>query len=177
MRLAWVGGALFSVFLTGCTPDSGMASVEPTFPISPASSPTSTWSPEQQAAVDAVRGYVAETDQIGLDPASFTTTQLRRRLGKWAAERLVEQNIRGYQGFVKNGWSFAGSGVEVSMEVSAVSGTADDGLSVTVSHCVDQTGLRLVGRDGATVPAEEMDLPERLRTEYSLVKSSGGTRG
>ena len=178
---ALIAALVTCLTLSGCSP-SGAATASPTtsgpVPSSAMSSPTTAsatpspaWSTEQAAAIQAVDGYRAASDQIGADPARYTEAQMRSMLGKWAGPEVVKANVASYIALKKRGYRYAGTTIVVSNKVSRASDVGY-GMEVVITRCIDQRVATVLDKTGAEVSEAQLgySIPDFLLRQYTTQK-------
>ena len=166
--------------IAGCTPTASgstpPATVGPsaTAPSSPTPSPTSTWSPEQAAAIAAVNGYSATTLRIGANPSKFNEAEMTAEFKKYLGPNMLTANVTSLMHLRRNGWHQAGEVAVLSLVATEVVNNHNErGLEVHVTACLDQSRLRIVDRSGA--PAKT-DQPTRFNLRQFSVRRPAGSR-
>lgn len=157
-------------------PPSGSPTVASATP-TPSPTPTETWSPDQQAAVQAVDAYSAAGLRIGTNPAGFTEKQMTAAMGKVAGPAVVKANVGSFMDLRKRGFRYDGS-VVPTMTIAHPEKAASDGVEIYVTRCNDQRGFRVVDKNGQVVDEATLGYPIpafNLR-QYTVRKPAGENR-
>jgi hypothetical protein len=150
-------------------PSSPSATSSPTASATPTSTPT--WSVEQAAAITAVDGYRAASDEIGANPTGFTEAQMRTLLGKWAGPEVVKSNVASYLQLKKRGFRYD-SGTKVLTTAATRASDVSYGTEVVITRCIDQSPARVLDKDGEVVSEAELGykIPQFLLRQYTAQK-------
>ena len=177
LRTAAVASAAI-VALAGCTPTPGATAPSgvPSATISPTPSesptPTTSWSAEQQAAIDAVNGYSDVSQRIGADPSKYTEAQITSEFKKYLGGDMLPANVASFMRLKKNGWHYEGDVATLSLNATkAVDNHNSRGLEVHVTTCRDQTQRSIVDKTGALAKTEQP--PKFNLRQLSVRKPSG----
>jgi hypothetical protein len=171
------------VLLSGCTtstpipsPSAASPATTPaaTAPESPSATPTPTWSTDQAAAIAAVDGYRASSDQIGREPSVLTEAQMKSLLGKWAGPEVVKANVASYLALKKRGFRYDTGSKVLSTAASSASDTGY-GTEVVVTRCIDQSPARVLNKNGEVVSESELgySVPRFLLRQYTAQQRAG----
>ena len=154
------------------TPSSTSATPSPTASVT--STPTPTWSVEQAAAIAAVDGYRAASDEIGANPAGFTEAQMRSMLNKWAGPAVVKSNVASYLKLKKQGFRYD-SGTKVLTTTATAASDVGYGTEVVITRCIDQSPARVLDKNGEVVSEAELGykIPQFLLRQYTAQKRTG----
>ena len=161
LKMATLVGAIPVVALSGCVPGGTPASSTASPPSTATSSsvpstatptPSATWSPDQQSAIDALNGYSATSARVGADPSKFTQAQMEAAFGKFLGPDMVEANVGSFMSLKKNGWRYEGDVAILSLKATkAIDNHDQRGLEVHVTTCRDQSAVRVSDASGKTV--------------------------
>lgn len=172
------------VLVAACTPAAApspsapSASASPTVvSATPTPTPTETWSPNQKAAIQAVDAYSAAGLRIGTNPAGFTEKQMTAVMNKVAGPAVVKANVSSFMDLRKRGFRYDGS-VVPTMTIAHPENAAGGGVEVYVTRCNDQSGFRVVDKNGQVVDEATLGYPIpafNLR-QYTVRKSVGENR-
>ena len=178
---ALIAALVTCLALSACTP-SGAATPSPTTPPTVPSSaipsptttsatPSPTWSAEQTAAIQAVDGYRAASDQIGMNPSGFSEAEMRALLAKWAGPEVVKANVASYLTLKKHGYRYAGATTVVSTKASRASDVGY-GTEVVITRCIDQRAATVLDKTGAEVSEAHVgySIPDFLLRQYTAQK-------
>ncbi len=180
---ALIAASALFVLLSGCTAPSASSPPSSSAPTSSASStapsespsvtPTPTWSADQAAAIAAVDGYRAASDQIGTNPAAFTEAQMKSLLGKWAGPAVVKANVASYLDLKKRGFRYGGATTVLSTKAAEASDVGY-GTEVVITRCIDQQSATVVDKSGNEVSESELgySIPKFLLRQYTAQKRS-----
>ncbi|MGC3994779.1 MAG: hypothetical protein QM779_11805 [Propionicimonas sp.] len=138
---------------------------------SPSATPSPTWSADQAAAIAAVDGYRAASDQIGSDPSAFSKAQMTSLLSKWAGPAVVKANVASYLSLKKRGFRYDTGHSVLSTLASAASDTGY-GTEVVVTRCIDQSPARVLDANGEEVSEQELgyQVSQFLLRQYTVQK-------
>lgn len=139
--------------------------------VSSSAAPTATWSPEQAAALLAVDGYRAASDEIGANPAKFSEAQMRSMLKRWAGPEVVKSNVASFVALKKRGFKYEINTTVLTTKASRASDVGY-GTEVVVTRCIDQRPAKVLDKNGAEVSQEELGyrVPEFLLRQYTAQK-------
>ncbi len=179
---ALIAASVLFVVLSGCTapsasmPPSSAAQVSSaTAPSeSPSATATPTWSADQSAAIAAVDGYRAASQQIGANPSAFTEAQMKALLAKWAGPAVVKANVASYLALKKRGFRYDTGNTVLNTLASSASETGY-GTEVVITRCIDQSPGRVLDKDGGEVSEQELGyrVSQFLLRQYTAQKRSG----
>ncbi len=158
-RLPLTGCMIALGLLTGCTPGAA-TTVTPSTAVSPAtSSPSSTvsaistpsatssWNPNQAAAIKVVEDYFTARDVLFADPSRFSKAQARSSLAPYAADNMLDGYVELFAKLKKAGERYEGPARLAWTAASGIFGSGS-GESVNVTVCRDSTGRTLVDSSG-----------------------------
>lgn len=181
---ALIAASVLFVLLSGCTAPSASSPPSPGAPTSSASAtapsespsvtPTPTWSADQAAAIAAVDGYRAASQQIGTNPAVFTEAQMKTLLGKWAGPAVVKANVASYLALKRRGFRYDTGNTVLNTLASSASETGY-GTEVVITRCIDQSPARVLDKNGDEVSEQELgyQVSQFLLRQYTAQKRSG----
>ena len=136
-------------------------------PPPPPTSPTSRWTPEEQAAIDAVDRYWAVWANIGqnLETADWNAIK------EVAGDSITEGDLQTWQMWHENGWYLVGSPTFVPDGVTP--GDQDDqGQRQQVHGCFIIADSRVVDSQGEPIAAD--DRIERGTVAFTVIRTSAG---
>lgn len=138
---------------------------------SPSATPTPTWSAEQAAAIRAVGGYRAASDQIGANPSGYTEEQMRATLEKWAGPEVVKSNVASFLSLKQRGFRYD---IHTTVLTTMASRASDVGYGteVVITRCIDQRPAKVLNRSGEEVSEAELGyrVSEYLLRQYTAQK-------
>ncbi|GAA0349610.1 hypothetical protein [Micropruina glycogenica] len=177
LRTAAVASAAI-VALVGCTatpvvpPSSEVPSATSSPTPSGSPTPASSWSAEQQAAIDAVHGYSETSLRIGADPSKYTEAQMRAEFKKYLGGDMVPNNVGAMMTLKKKGWHYEGDVRVLSLNATkAVDNHSERGLEVHVTVCRDQSAIRVADKSGNLANTDQP--PKFNLRQYSVRKPAG----
>lgn len=153
------------------TPGTAPSSLTSSSPTAASVTPSPTWSTEQAAAIQAVDGYRAASDQIGTNPAGFSEAEMRALLAKWAGPEVVKANVASYLALKKHGYRYAGATTVVSTKASRASDVGY-GTEVVITRCIDQRAAIVLDKAGNEVSEAQLgyNIPDFLLRQYTAQK-------
>lgn len=179
---ALIAALVACLLLSGCTPSvattstpppsqTASPSISPTPSSTPSVTPSATLSVEQAAALLAVDGYRAASDQIGSDPAGFSEAEMRSLLGKWAGPQVVKANVASYLELKKHGYRYAGATTVMSTKATRASDVGY-GTEVVITRCIDQRAAKVLDKTGTEVDEADLgyNIPDFLLRQYTAQK-------
>ena len=182
---ALIAASVLFVLLSGCTAPSStnspLASATPTSSgsatapsESPSATPSPTWSADQAAAIAAVDGYRAASDQIGANPSAFTEAKMKSLLGQWAGPAVVKANVASYLELKNGGYRYGGSTTVLSTKATQASDVGY-GTEVVITRCIDQQAATVLDKSGNEVTESELgySIPKFLLRQYTAQKRAG----
>lgn len=181
---ALIAASALLVLLSGCTAPSASSPPSSSAPTSsahatapsesPSVTPAPTWSADQAAAIAAVDGYRAASQQIGTNPAAFTEAQMKTLLGKWAGPAVVKANVASYLALKKRGFRYDTGNTVLNTLASSASETGY-GTEVVITRCIDQSPARVLDKNGDEVSEQELgyQVSQFLLRQYTAQKRSG----
>ncbi len=160
---------------TTVAPSKSSTTLAPSASSTATPSPATTWSEEQQAALDAVNGYLDVSETIGADPSKFTERQMTNAFKKYIGGDMVEANVASFMRLKRNGWRYVGDVTILSTKITKVIDNHNSrGLEAHVTTCRDQSQRRIVDADGELA---DTDQPPKFNLRQFSVRMPAGSNG